>query len=52
MQKIRTAMGILVGILIGISNGLGFKSLPIGIITTIIFSALFIFVFNKYHRKK
>lgn len=52
MKRFNVAMGILVGVLLGIANGLGFQSIPVGILTGICFSALFIFLFSKFPKKK
>lgn len=50
MNKTRTAAGLLVGVLIGITWGLGFKSIPIGCVSAAGFSALFIYIFNTVKR--
>lgn len=52
MNGFKTVMGLIVGILLGVANGLGFKSLTVGIIVGVCFSALFIYIFNKHPRKK
>ena len=52
MDGFKTVMGLIVGILLGVSNGLGFKSLTVGIIVGVCFSTLFIYIFNKHPRKK
>lgn len=50
MNKTRTAAGLLVGVLLGIAWGLGFKSIPIGCVSAAGFSALFIYIFNTVKR--
>ena len=52
MDKFRTAMGILVGILIGLANGLGVKSITVGVIVAVCSVILFDFIFNKVKRKE
>lgn len=52
MDKFRTAMGILVGILIGLANGLGVKSITVGVIVAVCSIILFAFIFNKVKRKE
>lgn len=52
LNKFRTEMGLLVGILIGVANGIGFKSMSVGLITAICYSVLFILIFNKYIKKQ
>lgn len=51
MNKFRTSMGLLVGLLLGIINGIGFRSMPIGIIEAVCYSVLFIFIFNKHPKQ-
>ena len=48
MDKLRTAMGLLVGIILGITCGMGFKSIFVGISTATCYSSLFIYIFNKF----
>jgi len=52
MDKFRTAMGILVGILIGLANGLGVKSITVGVIVAVCSVILFAFIFNKVKQKE
>lgn len=52
MDKFRTAMGILVGILIGLANGLGVKSITVWVIVAVCSVILFAFIFNKVKRKE
>lgn len=52
MDKFRTAMGILVGIRIGLANGLGVKSITVGVIVAVCSVILFAFIFNKVKRKE
>ena len=52
MDKSRTIMGVLVGILLGFANGLGFKSMTVGVIVAVCFAILFAYIFNKVKRKK
>ena len=51
MNKTKTAAGLLVGVLLGIVWGLGFKSIPIGCVSAAGFSALFIYIFNTVKRR-
>lgn len=51
MDKFRTAMGILVGVILGFVYVLGFRSIAVGIFTAVCYSILFAFIFNKYRRK-
>ena len=51
MDKMRTAMGLFVGIILGIACGIGFKSIAVGFITAACFAVLFMFIFNQYRRE-
>ncbi len=50
MDKFRTAMGLLVGTILGAVCGISFKSVAVGFTTAACFSALFIYIFNKFKR--
>lgn len=52
MDKLRTAMGVLVGTILGIECGISFKSMVVGISTATCYSILFIHIFNKVKRTK
>ena len=52
MKKSRTALGLLVGVLLGIVMGLSLKSIAIGCVSTAGYSALFIYIFNTIKRGK
>lgn len=51
MNGFKTAMGILVGVLLGIANWLGFKNITVGIVVAVCFSVLFVYIFHKHPRK-
>ena len=51
MDRLKTTFGILTGILLGLANGLGFKSIMVGLIVTICSAILFAFIFNKVSLK-
>lgn len=50
MDKFRTAMGLLVGTILGVVCGISFKSVAVGFTTAACFSVLFIYIFNKFKR--
>lgn len=52
MDKFRTVMGLFVGSLLGVVNGLGFQSITVGLIDAVCFSTLFTIIFNKHLKKK
>lgn len=51
MDRFKTTMGILAGILLGLANGFGFKIIMVGLIVAICSAILFAFIFNKVSRK-
>ncbi len=52
MDKFRTAMGILVGILIGLANGLGVKSITVGVIVLFALSYCLLSSSTKLNEKR